>query len=108
MSADSHKPTLFADGVLEASVHHGVARLTLGQLGADGRPAACGQLVVPLAQLPSVANGLIALLRQIEAKAREAQQAGAAAAASPQPAPAAHEPPAAEATMPGTFTFGGR
>ncbi len=99
-------PTVFADGLLDASVHHGVVRLTLGQLGQDGKPMACGQLVVPLTQLPAVANGVLALLRQIEAKAKEQQ-----AIQAPVPAPSAGAPArAAEPVpeMPGTFSFGGR
>lgn len=100
------KPTLFADGLLDASVHHSVVRLTLGQLGGDGKPLACGQLVMPLAQLPALANGVLALLRQIEAKAKEQQQAQQASAGSAA-APPAPQPEAAP-EMPGTFSFGGR
>jgi hypothetical protein len=102
------KPTLFADGLLDAAVHHGVVRLTLGQLGQDGKPVACGQLVLPLTQLPVVANGVLALLRQIEAKAKEqqAQQVSALAGSVTAPPAAAAEPAAPE--MPGTFSFGGR
>ncbi|PZW49132.1 hypothetical protein C8P66_103158 [Humitalea rosea] len=80
-------PTLFADGVVEANVTHGVARITLGQAGADGKPQPCGVLIVPLVQLPVVANGLLALLKQIDTKMKEAQ-----AAAGPAAAPAAAEP----------------
>jgi hypothetical protein len=39
--------TIFADGLLDASVTHGVARLTLAQTGPDGKPMAVGQLVMP-------------------------------------------------------------
>jgi hypothetical protein len=92
------KPTIFADGLLEAAVHHGVARLTLGQIGVDGKPAPCGILAVPVLQLPALANGILGLLKQVEARMKEAQV--------PQPgAPAA---PAPEEAMPATFTFGGR
>lgn len=72
-------PTLFADGVLDASVTAGVARLTLAQTGPDGKPVAAGQLIVPLVQLPNLVNGMAGLLKQVEAKMREqqAQQAGA-------------------------------
>src|SRR3712207_7591995 len=47
--------TLFrsADGILDASVTHGVARLTLAQTGPEGKPVAAGQLVMPLSQLPT-------------------------------------------------------
>lgn len=90
-------PTIFADGLLDASVHNGVARLNLGQLGQDGKPLPCGQLCVPLVQLPALANGLMTLLRQIEAKVKEAQATQAPA-----------EAPAEPQAMPGAFTFGGR
>ncbi|MBY0335941.1 MAG: hypothetical protein K2X11_04965 [Acetobacteraceae bacterium] len=89
--------TIFADGLLDASVHHGVARLNLAQLGSDGKPVPSGQLCVPLTQLPALTNGLVTLLRQIEAKVKEAQAAQAAEA-----------PPAEAASMPSAFTFGGR
>jgi hypothetical protein len=46
--------TIFADGLLDASVTHGVARMTLAQTGPDGKPMAVGQLVMPLPQLPGV------------------------------------------------------
>ncbi len=90
--ADS-RITLFADGILDASVTYGVARLTLAQTGPDGKPVACGQLVVPLAQLPSMSNSLLALLKQVESKMKEQQAAATpATAASP--------------TVPGSFRFG--
>jgi hypothetical protein len=88
-------PTLFCDGILDGSVTFGVARLTLAQTGADGKPAAAGQLIVPLVQLPGLVNGLAGLLKQVETRMREQQ-------AQQQPstdAPAA--PPAASA-----FHFG--
>jgi hypothetical protein len=74
------RTTLFADGMLDATVANGVARITLAQSGADGKPMPAGQLCVPLVQLPALANGLITLLRQVEARAKEAQQRQAAAA----------------------------
>jgi hypothetical protein len=81
-------PTLFCDGILDGSVTAGVARLTLAQTGADGKPVAAGQLIVPLVQLPAVVNGLAGLLKQVETRMREqqAQQPGAEAVAA---APAA-------------------
>lgn len=66
-------PTLFADGILDASVTFGVARLTLAQTGPDGKPVAAGQLVIPLVQLPNVVNGLAGLLKQVETRIREQQ-----------------------------------
>ena len=66
-------PTLFTDGILDASVTYGVARITLAQTQSDGKPVPAGQLVVPLMQLPAMVNGLAALLKQVETKMREQQ-----------------------------------
>ncbi|MDB5374424.1 MAG: hypothetical protein JWP04_3066 [Belnapia sp.] len=85
-------PTIFADGILDASVTYGVARMTLAQTGPDGKPMPAGLLVVPLAQLPSMANSLLALLKQVEARMKEQQAATPASAAVP--------------TDPGSFRFG--
>jgi hypothetical protein len=74
--------TIFADGILDASVTHGVARLTLAQTGPEGKPMAVGQLVMPLSQLPAFTNGLVGLLKQIDAKVKEAQQGAVGAPAS--------------------------
>ena len=90
----SNIPTLFADGVLEATVRHGVARLTLAVQDGNGKPAATGLLVVPLAQLPAMAGSISRLMREVEAKARDVQAAAQAS-----------EPPAPEA--PAAFRFGG-
>lgn len=87
-------PTLFCDGILDASVSYGVARLTLAQTAADGKPAPAGQLIIPLVQLPGLVNGLGGLLKQVETRMRE-QQAQQ---------PAADAPAAAPAT--GAFRFG--
>lgn len=89
-------PVIFADGVMEASVHHGVVRLVLAQLQNDGKPAPAGTICVPLVQLPAVAQALNTVLRQVEARAREAQAQKSAASA---------ETPTA---LPGAFTFGER
>jgi hypothetical protein len=81
-------PTVFCDGILDGSVTFGVARLTLAQTGADGKPFPAGQLVIPLVQLPAVVNGLAGLLKQVETRMREqqAQQPAAADPAAPPPA----------------------
>lgn len=79
-------PTLFCDGILDGSVTFGVARLTLAQTGADGKPVAAGQLIVPLVQLPAVVNGLAGLLKQVETRIRE-QQAAPQGATEPVAAP---------------------
>ena len=88
------RTTVFADGILDGSVTHGVARLTLAQTGPDGKPVPCGLLVVPLVQLPSMANSLLNMLKQVESKMKEEQQATSPAA------------PAAAPTVPGSFRFG--
>ncbi len=88
--------TIFADGILEASVNHGVARLTLAQQGPDGKPVPAGQLILPLAQLPHFANGVLGLIKQIEGRMKEAQ-ANAPAAPSAEPDLGA---------VPGAFRFG--
>jgi len=97
---------IFADGLMEASVTSGVARFTLAQTGADGKPTPAGQLVMPLVQVPGFANALVNLLKQIEAKVKEAQaqQGGLPAPAIPAPAPAVVEPPP---SVPGAFRFNG-
>lgn len=91
------RTTLFADGMLDASVAHGVVRITLAQSGPDGKPSPAGQLCVPLVQLPALTNGLVNLLRQVEARAREAQQQRQAqgATAAPEEADSATPPPGA-------------
>ncbi|MCR0985497.1 hypothetical protein [Roseomonas populi] len=92
-------PTLFADGVTEATVRYGVARLTMAVQDGKGQPAGTGILVVPLTQLPAVVGAMTRLLREVEAKAREA---GA-------PAPQAPAAPAApiEEPQPEAFRFQG-
>ncbi|MCC7280981.1 MAG: hypothetical protein IT556_01285 [Acetobacteraceae bacterium] len=88
---------LFADGVMEANVMNGVVRITLGQAGGDGKPVACGQILVPLVQLPALTNGLVNLVRQIETKVKEATDKSKADGAA---APSAETPP-----VPSTFSF---
>jgi hypothetical protein len=100
------RTTIFADGILDASVTHGVARLTLAQTGADGKPQPAGQLVVPLVQLPAFANGLMGLLRQVEQRMKEAQQA-AGGNGRPAPGDAQGEAAPDTHTIPGAFRFGG-
>jgi len=64
------RPTVFADGVIEAQVAHGVARITLGVTGNDGKGTPCATLCVPVTQLPALVNGMGNLLRQIEERVR--------------------------------------
>lgn len=90
----TEKPSQFADGILDASVNFGVARITLAQVGNEGKPVASGHLFVPVVQLPAFANGLLTLVKQIESKMKEAQA---------QVAPVAEAP-----AMPQSFTFGSR
>ena len=81
--------TLFADGILDASVTSGVARLTLAQTAPDGKPVPAGQLIVPLVQLPAIVNGLAGLLKQVETKMREQQAQQQTATEAPGAVPAA-------------------
>jgi hypothetical protein len=97
--------TIFADGILDASVTHGVARLTLAQTGGEGKPVAAGQLVMPLSQLPTFANGIITLLKQIEAKMKEAQAQGSGGGGGGSDAQATGAA-AESSSVPGAFRFG--
>jgi len=90
-------PTIFCDGIMEANVVNGVVRITLGQAGGDGKPIPCGQLVLPLTQLPAVANAMMALVKQVQEKMQE--QAAKAQAQ----APAQTQGGAAE--LPSAFKF---
>lgn len=93
----SDSRTIFADGLMDASVTHGVARLTLAQTGPEGKPVPAGQLIVPLVQLPALANGLNTLLKQIETRVKEQQAQQNAGGTGGEPA---------AAPVPGAFRFG--
>ncbi|MFT8242477.1 hypothetical protein [Roseomonas sp. BN140053] len=93
--------TLFADGVLDAQIRNGVARVTLGQLDGEGRGVPTGQLVLPLGQLPSTINSLVRLWQEFENRSRQAA-AAAAQPGAPAPAAAPEPPPPAG----GAFRFG--
>ncbi len=84
-----NRPTVFADGVIEAQVAHGVARITLAVTGNDGKASPCATLCVPVTQLPTLVNGMGNLLKQIEERVRAQiqQQQGAQPAAEPAAAP---------------------
>ncbi len=87
------RPTVFADGVTDAQVAHGVARITLAVTGSDGKAQPCATLCVPITQLPAMVNGMGNLLKQIEDRVR-AQVAQQQPAAAP-----------AENAAPGAFRF---
>jgi hypothetical protein len=87
-------PVMFCDGIIEANVLNGVVRITLGQAGPDGKPLPCGQVVLPLTQLPGTANAMVALVRQIQDKMKEAAAKPQAAAAPAEGQPAAEMPSA--------------
>jgi hypothetical protein len=93
------RPTLFADGVIEAQVAHGVARITLAVTAPDGKAQPCGTLCVPVTQLPALVNGMGNLLKQIEDRVRAQTQQ---AAQSQQGAA-----PPAESAGPTAFRFEG-
>ena len=65
-----NRPIVFADGVIEAQVAHGVARVTLAVTGSDGKASPCATLCVPVTQLPGLVNGMGNLLKQIEDRVR--------------------------------------
>lgn len=85
------RPTVFCDGVIEAQVAHGVARVALAVTGSDGKATPCATLCVPISQMPALVNGLTNLLKQIEDRVRaQVQQQNAAKPAAPaQPTDAA-------------------
>lgn len=85
--------TIFTDGLLEANIINGVARLTLGQTGSDGKLHPSGQIALPLMQLPHLANALANLLRQVEARVKENQAKN-------------DGQPTTEPALPSTFNFG--
>lgn len=96
-----NRPTVFADGVVEAQVAHGVARITLAVTGSDGKATPCATLCVPVTQLPGMVNGMGNLMKQIEERVR-AQIAQPPASAAPAADAAAESAPA-----PGAFRFNG-
>jgi hypothetical protein len=88
-----NRPTVFADGVIEAQVAHGVARITLAVTGNDGKASPCATLCVPVTQLPALVNGMGNLLKQIEERVRaQVQQQQAAQPAQPAAAAPADGP----------------
>ena len=92
-----YRPIFFADGVTEAQVANGVARITLATSATDGQALPCATLCVPVAQLPAFVNGMANLVRQIEERVRtqiQQQQQG-------QPTAHGIEPPQAG----GAFKF---
>lgn len=99
-------PTVFCDGVLEAHVRQGVARVTLGQTGADGKPVASALLVMSLAQLPGFVGGLARLMQEIEARAKQQAAAAASGAAGANGASPAAATPTAEPPPEAGFRFG--
>lgn len=71
----AHEPIFFADGLTEATVRNGVARLAFATQAGDGAAVPSVTLALPLPQVANVANALIRLLRELEAKAKEARDA---------------------------------
>ena len=84
-----NRPTVFCDGVTEAQVAHGVARITLAVTGSDSKATPCATLCIPVTQLPALVNGMGNLLRQIEERVRAQVQQQAAQPAADAPADAA-------------------
>ncbi len=96
------RPTVFCDGVIEAQIAHGVARIALAVTGGDGKAVPCATLCVPVTQLPALVNGMGNLLKQIEDRVRAAQADQQKAQASQSSAQ-----PAADASPTGAFRFNG-
>ncbi len=100
------RPTVFCDGVIEAQVAHGVARISLAVTGSDGKALPCATLCVPVTQLPALVNGMGNLLRQIEERVRAQVAQQQAQLQAQQGAAQPAEQPAAEAPQPtGAFRF---
>jgi hypothetical protein len=78
-----NRPTVFCDGVVEAQVAHGVARITLAVTSQEGKAQPCATLCVPVTQLPALVNGMGNLLKQIEERVKQMQQQAGAAPAQP-------------------------
>lgn len=87
-------PIVFVDGMTEANVLHGVVRMTLSQATQDGKALPAVQICMPLVQVAGFVGGLTNLLRQVEARIKDAR------AAQPQGKAPTAEP------MPSAFTFG--
>ena len=100
----STAPTILADGIFDASVNHGVVRVTLAQSGPDGKPLPVGQLAIPLVQLPGLVRSFNALLLQIEEKVRQQAQTAALGAATVTPGKTAATETTAS-SLPGAFRF---
>jgi hypothetical protein len=56
-------PVIFCDAVQSLGVHNGVARVALIRLSPDGKPTPAVELLLPVAQLPT----LIRALQQVKA-----------------------------------------
>ena len=79
-------PSIFADTLQGATIQNNVVRLQLCEIGADGAPAPCGQLLIPLNSFGVFAANVAALVKQMEERLREAQGANGNGAASVPPA----------------------
>ena len=55
---EDRNEVVFVDGIQALAVHNGVARIKLIRLGADGKPAATLELLVPTKQVKSIVEGL--------------------------------------------------
>jgi hypothetical protein len=93
-----YRPVFFADGVTEAQVANGVARITLAVSGSDGKAVPSATLCIPVTQLPGFVNGMGNLVKQIEERVRAQMQQKQA----PSAAPGAEAPQAG-----GAFKFQG-
>jgi hypothetical protein len=50
--------SILVDAIQTAGVHNGVARVRFVRLGADGKPVPAVELLIPVSQLATIAQGL--------------------------------------------------
>ncbi|OGA74822.1 MAG: hypothetical protein A3G81_16865 [Betaproteobacteria bacterium RIFCSPLOWO2_12_FULL_65_14] len=50
--------SIIVDGIQTVGVHNGVARVKFIRLGADGKPVPAVELLIPVAQLNAIVQGL--------------------------------------------------
>lgn len=60
------RPIIFIDGVTEAQVANGVARITLVVVGKNGHNIPSATICIPVAQLSNFITGLSNLSKKIE------------------------------------------
>lgn len=79
----SQEPTFFVDAMTGATVRSGVARLSFSTQRGDGTASHSLTLALPVQQVPILADALVRVLRELEARAKEARDAAPDVAPSP-------------------------